>query len=106
MVRSVEEILEGTRRARTHLAGEYEIDRLLWELNSLKIESSVFADLVPIRLVTLIEISLRGNIAEAVDHGEPYQTAARSLITRLPGKTITEALFSIAQDKLTIGTIV
>ena len=77
MARSVEDILEATKRARTHLAGEYEIDKLLWQLKNVDLESSTFTDLVPIRLVTVIEISLRGSIAEAVDHGEPYQTGQR-----------------------------
>jgi uncharacterized protein YecT (DUF1311 family) len=103
----VEQILSWkNRRGQERLGAElhYEISglRQLWREKS---EASIeFADFVPMRLVTIIEVFIREIIRELVDYGQPYIDRAE----RLTKGSKIDFIFAshVHSRKLSIGDIV
>jgi hypothetical protein len=103
MPRTPAEIMEALARGRGPLIGEYAIDNLRrdWERSDGTLKP--FVDFVPIRLVTIIENSVREVIATAVDHGQPYTSRGVSLIAKFPAKAVGETLLALREQRITLG---
>lgn len=106
-VDDVEQILGWkTRRGQERLGTElyYELEGIqrLWAEKGET--ASEFADFVPIRIVTIIEVFIREVIRELVDHGQPYVDRAE----RLTKGTRIDFVFAshVHSRKLSIGDIV
>lgn len=63
-------------------------------------------DLVPIRCVTVLEVSVRRSIAEAVNHGEPYTQRGIDMAARSSAKNLVGAFSAVHGKKLTLGDFV
>ncbi|UWQ02950.1 DUF1311 domain-containing protein [Aliiroseovarius crassostreae] len=90
------------RRLGVELA--YEIEALMKEASALTDASSKFAEFIPIRLVTTLEVFLRGVIAELIDEKEIYFERADKLTK---GAKIDLAFTAhINRRELTVGDFV
>jgi len=77
MPRTPAEIMEALARGRRPFGGEYAIRDLRrdWEENNA---ATPFTDFIPIRLVTIIENSVREVVVQ--DHGQPCTSRGLSLL--------------------------
>jgi hypothetical protein len=103
MPRPLEEILEAFARGRSPLKGENAIEDLQKEWERANGAAKPFMDFVPIRLVTILENSVRDAVAQAVDYGEPYSPRGLSLIARFPAKALVDTLPAMKQERITLG---
>jgi len=106
MPRTPGEIVEALARGRSPLSGEYAIDELRRNWDRSNGAATHFMDLIPIRLVTIVENTVRGVVAEAVDHGQPYTSRGLSLIAKFPGKAAAETLLAVRDQRITLGDLV
>jgi hypothetical protein len=105
MPRTLAEIMEALARGRSPLSGEYEIDDLRRDWESREGAANCFMDFIPIRLVTIIENSVREVVARAVDHGQPYTSRGLSLIAKFPAKAVAETLLAVREQRITLGQL-
>ena len=82
----------------------YELDRLKDFTVSFKTPNEFLADFVPIRLVTLIEVFVREQVREFVDHGEPYASRSKNLCNNVKFDFLLAS--SLAGKRFTLGDIV
>lgn len=81
-----------------------QIDNLQAEGNKVGVSDSVYLEFIPIRLVTTVEVFLRGVIGELVDKGEPYFSRAERLTK---GAKIDLAFAAhVDRGELTIGDFI
>jgi hypothetical protein len=105
MPRPLGEIMEASARGRSPLRGEGSVEdlRRCWE--GADGSARPFMDFVPIRLVTILENSVRDVVAQAVDYGEPYASRGLSLIARFPAKALVDTLPAVKQERITLGDL-
>jgi hypothetical protein len=106
MPRSIDEIVKIKARERPFSIGEYEVDNLAQDYRTVEVLPLSFTAFVPIRLVTIIEASVRGSVAKLIDSGEPYVSLAAKLLSKQSGKTLEAALLAVSRSELTVGTLV
>jgi hypothetical protein len=97
--------MEASARGRSPLRGEGSVEdlRRCWE--GADGSARPFMDFVPIRLVTILENSVRDVVAQAVDYGEPYASRGLSLIARFPAKALVDTLPAVKQERITLGDL-
>src|SRR5439155_6355439 len=103
MPRTPAEIMEALARGRSPLNGELAIEDLRRDWQRGEGAGKLFMDFIPIRLVTIIENSIREVIARAVDHGQPYTSRGLSLIAKFPPKAVAETLVALREQRITLG---
>ncbi|PWB84496.1 MAG: hypothetical protein C3F11_00970 [Methylocystaceae bacterium] len=92
----------GTNRAAMELSSA--VEHLEREWLAMPEQAAAFADFIPMRLVTLIEVFVREVIREIVDYGPPYLDRAEKLVK---GARIDFVFASNLQgQKLSIGDLV
>jgi hypothetical protein len=106
MARSPIEIIAALARGPHHRFGHYEISALKTEWERSRGTTQAFMDFVPIRLVTILEATIRAVVTEAVNHGDPYASRAISLIAKWPSKVLVDALVAIKDKRLTLGDLI
>lgn len=106
MTKSAAEIEAIAARGRFHELVRYEIGELRHHLSQAGDAAKPFLDLIPIRLVTIIELSVRGSVMRAIDHGDPFRSAGIATMSRWSGKVVADAMQAISEKRVTIGEIV
>src|SRR5579863_9344675 len=103
MPHTAAEIMEVLARGRNPSSGEYAIRNLQRDWERSQEAAKPFMDFIPIRLVTIIETSVREAVVRAVDHGEPYTSRGLSLIAKSPAKAVGDTLLAIKKQRITLG---
>jgi hypothetical protein len=91
--------MEALSRRRSPVRGEYAVGNLRRHWESVGGAAAALMDFIPIRLVTIIENSIREVVATAVDHGQPYAARALSLIA----KSVAETLLAVREQRVPSG---
>jgi hypothetical protein len=84
---------------------EYEINSLERLVANLDENSKAFLEFVPVKLVTLIENTVRGQVEYLVESGEPYTSRAIEAITRLSSRNLAQSLKYFTTKQLTIAQL-
>ena len=106
MPRTPAEIMEALSRRRSPVRGEHAVGDLRRHWESVGGAAAALMYFIPIRLVTIIENSIREVVATAVDHGQPYAARALSLIAKFPAKSVAETLLAVREQRVTLGHLV
>jgi hypothetical protein len=106
MPRTPAEIVEALVRGSSPLRGTRAIGDLQHNWERSEGAATSFIDFIPIRLVTIIENSVREVVATAVDHGQPYISQGLPLIAKFPVKAIAETLLPVGERRITLGHLV
>jgi hypothetical protein len=105
MARRLTQIIEKKTRRLRRPAADFDFWFFEQEWQSTGDARNSLMDLVPIRLVTIMENCLRSVVEEAVDHGDPYASRAITMISKLSGKVIAESLLAISRKEITLGNL-
>jgi hypothetical protein len=105
MPRPLGEIMEALARGRSPVRGEIAIEDLRRDWERAGSAAQPFLDFVPIRLVTILENSVREVIGQAVDYGQPYASRGLTLIARFPAKAIVDTLPLMREERITLGDL-
>ena len=97
--------MEALARGRSPVRGEIAIEDLRRDWERAGSAAQPFLDFVPIRLVTILENSVREVIGQAVDYGQPYASRGLTLIARFPAKAIVDTLPLMREERITLGDL-
>ncbi len=106
MLRLLAEIMATWARRHSAWTAERALSDLQRDWENAGDAARPFMDFIPIRLVTILETSVRDVVARAVDSGEPFASRGLSLIAKFPTKSIVDSLPAIKEDRITLGALV
>jgi hypothetical protein len=104
-MKTPDQIAEIESRSATRSRDLYDISSLKHDIDNSGEHALPFLDFIPIRLVTIIEHSVRGAIQEAVDQSTIYSDRAIAGIAKFSGKHLAQILKTFSEGRVTIGQI-